>query len=50
MKVVFVSIDKPVYWDSWHTGKTDTVYYSNFLKNKEMVEEFFNNPPLRNHN
>lgn len=39
-KVVFVSIDKPKRWGEWHSGNTDSVYYSNFLSKNEDVNNF----------
>lgn len=39
-KVVFVSIDKPNRWGEWHSGNTDSVYYSDFYSKKEEVYKF----------
>lgn len=33
--VVFISIDEPDNWFTWHSGPTDTVYHSDFLDTKE---------------
>ena len=39
-KVVFISIDKPVRWSEWHSGSTDSVYYSDFYNTNEEVNNF----------
>lgn len=39
-KVVFISIDKPERWSEWHSGDTDTVYYSRFFDTENEVNEF----------
>lgn len=39
-KVVFVSIDKPALWSEWHSGSTDSVYYSDFYNTNEEVNNF----------
>jgi len=39
-KVVFVSIDKPARWSEWHSGHTDSVYYSDFYNTEEEVSKF----------
>ena len=39
-KVVFVSIDLPTRWSRWHSGNTDSVYYSEFLDTEDSVNEF----------
>lgn len=40
--VVFVSIDEPERWSTWHSGNTDQVYYSNFFDTKEEVHLLLN--------
>lgn len=39
-KVVFVSIDKPARWGQWHSGNTDSVYYSDFLDTEDDANKF----------
>ena len=39
-KVVFVSIDVPERWSQWHSGNTDSVYYSDFLDTENDVDKF----------
>lgn len=39
-KVVFVSIDKPKMWSEWHSGSTDSVYYSDFYSKTEDINNF----------
>lgn len=39
-KVVFVSIDNPERWSQWHSGNTDSVYYSDFLDTEDDVYKF----------
>lgn len=40
MKVIFVSIDKPSRWSQWHCGRTERVYYSDFLPSEKEVTDF----------
>ncbi len=39
-KVVFISIDRPARWSEWHSGNTDSVYYSDFYNTEEEVIGF----------
>lgn len=39
-KVVFVSIDKPDRWSKWHSGDTNSVYYSDFYEKNKEVNDF----------
>ena len=41
-KVVFISIDIPSRWSQWHSGDTDSVYYSDFLDTDDDVDAFMN--------
>lgn len=38
--VVFVSIDNPRRWGQWHSGETDSVYYSPFFSTQDEVNAF----------
>lgn len=38
--MVFASIDKPARWSEWHSGSTDSVYYSDFYDTDDEVNKF----------
>ena len=39
MYLVLISIDKPEFWSQWHSGRTNRVYYTEFLS-QEQVDDF----------